>query len=220
MHGKGSLDASAQCERGAATYDRFDGPLERLAFRRWRERLWAQVRGQRILEVGVGTGRNMPFYPPGSDVTAIDQSANMLGCARWRADALGLHVDLRVMDAQKLEFADQNFDAAVATLVFCSVPDPVAGLRELGRVLRTAGRIYLLEHMRADREWQGRVMDGLDWFLARFSAERVARRTLDNVRVAGLQIERMENVMRGGVVKLIVAKASQGPPAARRRPVC
>jgi len=205
--------AAGECQRGAATYDRFDGPLERLAFRRWRVKLWGLVRGQRILEVGVGTGRNMPFYPPGCDVTAIDQNDNMLDCARWRADALGLHVDLRVMDAQKLEFADQSFDAVVATLVFCSVPDPVAGLRELGRVLRPAGRIYLLEHMRADKEWQGRVMDGLDWLLARFSAERFARRTLDNVRAAGLHIERVENVMRGGVVKLIVARVPQDLPA-------
>jgi ubiquinone/menaquinone biosynthesis C-methylase UbiE len=147
----------------------------------------------------------MAYYPPGALVTAVDRNECMLERARQRAQASGLDVDLRVMDAQHLDFPDSSFDSAVATLVFCSVSDPVLGLRELGRVVKPGGRIYLIEHMRSDAPWLGRLIDGLDWVLAHFSEERFARRTVDNVRLAGLHIERVQNLWWTGIVRLIVA---------------
>lgn len=193
-------------DRGAARYDRVDGVLERWMLRRWRERLWALVPAGRILEVGVGTGANLRHYPPGSRVTAIDRSVSMLDCSRQRARERGVEVELRAMDAQALDFPADTFDSVVATLVFCSVPDPVAGLSEVRRVLKPDGRAYLLEHVRADVEWLGKAMDGIDLALARFTDERFARRTVENVRRAGLRIEAMQRLTRAGVVRLMVAR--------------
>ena len=102
----------------------------------WRDKLWAMIKGPRILEVGVGTGKNMPFYPPGLQVTGIDLTPGMLEHAREKAAKLNLDVDLRLGDTQSLDFEDDTFDSVVATFVFCSVPDPILGLRELERVTK------------------------------------------------------------------------------------
>lgn len=149
----------ARYNRIAPMYDTMEAFIERAAFGAGRRALWAAVPAGRVLEAGVGTGKNLPFYPSGAQMTAIDISDQMLARARRRAAGLGVQVDLQLMDAQCLEFPDAWFDAAVATFVFCSVPDPVAGLRELGRVVRPGGDIWLLEHVRVDGPAIGPLMD-------------------------------------------------------------
>ena len=153
----------------------------------------------------MGTGANMAHYPPGAVVTAVDRNQCMLERARQRAEASGVEVDLRLMDVQHLDFPDGSFDSAVATLVFCSVSDPVAGLRELGRVVKAGGHLYLIEHMRSEAPWLGRLMDGLDLVVARLTEERFSRRTVENARLAGLHVERVQNLWWTGIVRLIVA---------------
>jgi phosphatidylethanolamine/phosphatidyl-N-methylethanolamine N-methyltransferase len=196
--------------RIAPVYDLMEGIIERFAFRRWRERLWSQVDGNRILEVGVGTGKNISHYPGNVQVTAVDLSDKMLERARQRAQELDSEVDLRLMDAQRLSFPDAAFDVAVATFVFCSVPDPVRGLRELGRVVRPGGWVLLLEHVRVNKPVIGRLMDLLDPLVVRLMGPHINRRTVENVRKAGLEIERVEELAPGGLVKLIVARTEQG----------
>jgi len=105
----------------------------------------------RVLEIGVGTGKNLPFYPPGAQVTGIDLSDGMLARARERPQVLDVDAELRQMDAQYLAFPDDSFGVAVATFVFCSVPIPIQGMQELGRIVRPGSDIWLLEHVRVDK---------------------------------------------------------------------
>lgn len=158
------------------------------------------------MEVGVGTGKNIPYYPDGVHVTAIDLSEGMLSRARRLAKTLGLDVDLRQMDAQKLDFPADSFDTVVATFVFCSVPDPVIGLKELGRVCKPDGEIRLIEHMRARSEALGVLMDAANPLVVRTMGPNINRRTVENVTKAGLEIERVEDLSVQGIFKLIIAK--------------
>ena len=195
----------ARYNRIAPMYDTMEAFTERAAFGMWRRELWAAVPAGRVLEVGVGTGKNLPFYPSGALMTAIDLSDQMLARARRRAVELGAKVELRLMDAQHLEFPDGAFDAAVATFVFCSVPDPVAGLRELGRVVRPGGDIWLLEHMRVDRPVVGSLMDLLNPLVVRMMGANINRRTVENVQQADLGLVTVKH-MRGELVRLIHAQ--------------
>jgi ubiquinone/menaquinone biosynthesis C-methylase UbiE len=206
MKQKETARTQSRYDRIAPLYDLMEAPVERFAFGRWRERLWSLVRGQRILEVGVGTGKNIPYYPENAQVTGVDLSQDMLARARRRAHNLGVEVDLRQMDAQKLEFPDATFDTALTTFVFCSVPDPVVGLKELGRVVKPGGQILLLEHVRVDRPVIGPAMDLLDPLVLRVMGPHINRRTVENVREAGLEIERITELAPGGLVKRIVAQ--------------
>jgi phosphatidylethanolamine/phosphatidyl-N-methylethanolamine N-methyltransferase len=103
--------------------------------------------GHRVLEVGVGTGLSLPLYPPHVEVTGIDLTAEMLEQAQQRVDFLELnHVQLHLMDAQDLDFEDHSFDKAIAMFVASVTPDPVAMVREMKRVTRPGGDIYILNH--------------------------------------------------------------------------
>jgi ubiquinone/menaquinone biosynthesis C-methylase UbiE len=171
----------------------------------WRKKLWSLVNGPRILEVGVGTGKNIPFYPPGMQVTGIDLTPGMLAHAQKVATNLNLDVDLRLGDAQSLEFEDDTFDSVVATFVFCSVPDPILGLRELERVTKTGGQIILMDHVRSEKPILGALMDIFNPMVVRMMGANINRRTVENVRKAGLQIENVENLAMGDIFKLTVA---------------
>ena len=196
----------ARYQRLAPMYDRMEAVPER-RFHPWRQRLWSLVHGPRVLEVGVGTGKNMSFWPRAVELTAIDLTPGMLDKAQRRAAELKLRVDLRLGDVQALEFPDASFDAAVATFVFCSVPDPVLGLRELKRVVKPGGQIILLEHMRSPNKVIGKIMDVLNPLVVRVMGANINRRTLENVQAAGWSIEQADDLGMGGIIKLIVARS-------------
>ena len=192
-------------DRIAPFYDFMEWPLEFLRFAGWRSKLTNKIVGPRVLEVGVGTGKNMQFYPPGVEVTGIDLSPRMLERARKRADNLELDVDLREMDAQNLKFPNRNFDTVFATFVFCSVPDPIAGLQELRRICKTDGVLLLIEHMRPENWWLGCLFDLLNPLIVRLMGANINRRTINNLRHAGWRIESSENLS-SDIVRWIEAK--------------
>lgn len=191
-------------DRLSKLYDRRNAFMERVALANWRRRLWAKVEGKQILEVGAGTGINFPFYPHDARVTAVDFSEGMLAQAWARAAREGIPVDLWQMDCQALKFPDESFDAVVATWVFCSVPDPVQGLKEVGRVCRRDGKIFLLEHVRSE-SCLGRVMDLLNPLVVRLTGANINRRTVENVLCAGLRFESVESYA-FGIVKLMLLR--------------
>jgi ubiquinone/menaquinone biosynthesis C-methylase UbiE len=195
----------ARYNRLAPFYDRMEAMNERSAFGKWRQDLWRRVGGPRILEVGVGTGKNMPHYPKDAQVTAIDLSPAMLQRAKAKAASAGNAVDLRLMDAQHMDFPDASFDTVVSTCVFCSVPDAVRGLREVRRVTRPGGQILLLEHMRSPNRRVGFLMDLLNPVVVRIMGANINRQTVENVIAAGLTIVRVDDLALGGIVKMIEA---------------
>lgn len=151
----------------------------------WRRALWGLVGPGRVLEVGVGTGKNLPYHPPGAEVTAVDFSHRMLERARRRAAQLGSTARLELADVQALPYPDATFDTVVATFVFCSVPDPVRGLKELRRVLKPGGRLLLVEHVLSERpglRWLMRLLDPLPHHLW---GAHLDRETVKNVAAAG-----------------------------------
>ena len=205
MDARATAKTRARYNRLAPVYDLQEAVLERLAFSRWREVLWSQIEGNRVLEVGVGTGKNIPYHPKAGQITAIDLSEKMLAQAKRRVQKLTSETDLALADAQGLPFADDVFDSAVGTFVFCSVPDPVLGLQELSRVVRHGGKIFLLEHVRVNKPVIGRLMDLLDPFVVRMMGPHINRQTVQNVDQAGLGIDRVDELAPGGLVKLILA---------------
>ena len=136
-------------QRIAWAYDFLDLPFEYARYRKIRPQLFSGLSG-RILDAGVGTGRNFPYYPAGSGVIGIDLSPAMLARAERRRPVASANVELRLMDVTRLDLPDRYFDAAVATFLFCTLPDElqVAGMRELGRVVKPGGIIRCLEYAR------------------------------------------------------------------------
>lgn len=204
---KATARTRSRYQRLSSMYDRMEGIAEG-RYAPWRARLWSQVQGPTVLEVGVGTGKNMPYYPARLHITAIDLTPGMLERAQKRAVALDLKADLRLGDVQALSFPDASFDAAVATFVFCSVPNPVLGLRELARVVKPGGQVLLLEHVRSANWVIGALMDFLNPLVVRIMGANINRRTIENVQRSGLIIERIEDMGMGGIFKMIVARVA------------
>jgi ubiquinone/menaquinone biosynthesis C-methylase UbiE len=158
-----------------------------------------------VLEVGVGTGKNFPYYPSGVRITAIDFSRRMLGRARLKVQNEHLPVELLLMDVERLALQENSFDAVVASFVFCSTPHPVQGLKELLRVCKPGGKILLLEHVRSANPFLGKLMDLLNPVIVRIFGANINRNTVTNVERSGLRLEKVTDLW-GGIVKLIEAR--------------
>lgn len=118
--------------------------------------------GDRVLEIGIGTGLSLPLYPRNIDITGIDLTAEMLEQAQHRVDLLGLdNVRLHLMDAQKLRFPDRSFDKSIAMFVASVTPDPVAMIREMKRVTRGGGDLYILNHFSRKGSFSSRIEGAL-----------------------------------------------------------
>jgi ubiquinone/menaquinone biosynthesis C-methylase UbiE len=199
---------STTFDRIAAPYDRGMAPLEKWWLRQMRAQLLHYARG-RVLEIGVGTGANLPFYPPVTCLAAIDESVDMLAVAARRSAVLGACVYLSQMNVESLAFPTGHFDTIVTSLVLCSVVDQRRALGELRRVLhRRGGRLLLLEHMRPRVRPLAWLVDlaNVPWyaFNGRCNLNRKTQRAIVS---AGFQVERVESRL-GGLLRLIVARVA------------
>jgi phosphatidylethanolamine/phosphatidyl-N-methylethanolamine N-methyltransferase len=160
----------------AAKYDFFMRALDLLIAKRWRRELWSGVEGPLVLEVGVGTGLNIPCYRPHLHVTALDSSKSFLELARGRAQAEQVQVNFVLGDVENLPFEENSYDSAVTTFLFCQLADPMQGLKELHRILKPGGQLLLLEHVRS-HGIIGRLLASLSEPLYRLTGDHIARDT-------------------------------------------
>jgi ubiquinone/menaquinone biosynthesis C-methylase UbiE len=191
-------------EKLAPRYDKDIMRFEKILFSGGREWVCSQARGE-VIDIGVGTGRNLEHYPKGIRLTGIDISAPMLDIARHRASRLGREVDLREGDAQALEFANANFDTVVFTLSLCSIPDDGKAISEAKRVLRPGGQLLLLEHVASPRWLVRTVQRLLDWITVRTVGDHLVRDPLVHVQAQGFEVERMDR-LKWGIVERVAAR--------------
>jgi phosphatidylethanolamine/phosphatidyl-N-methylethanolamine N-methyltransferase len=211
-----ALETQRTYDRIAPLYDLLDGIYERSWKRKLRAELFRHARG-RVLDVGVGTGCNMPFYPPDSEVVGIDMSERMLERARQRARELGREISLRPMNLLSLDFPDASFDTVAVTFVLLCLPDELQepALRELRRVTRPDGLVLLLDYRMSRkpglRLWMRCLSPWLKWaFAGRFDA--TTDRYLEST---GLEVLERRSFMGDGITMTILERAGA---AARRRP--
>lgn len=191
----------------AEGYDGAMRPLERWLLGRLRASALGELpAGARVLEVGAGTGANFQFYPEGARGACVELSGEMLARALARAERPP-GVRLVRGRAEELPFADDAFDAGLATLVFCSVESPARAFGELRRVVRPGGRVVLLEHVRPEG-LLGHAFDALSKLTVALCDDHFNRRTADEARRAGFSVERVEPHWRG-VFQIIVCRVER-----------
>ena len=192
-------------DKAAPSYDKQIAFFEKIQFSGGREWLGERAHG-RVLEVAIGTGRNLPHYPADATITGIELSPAMLAIARQRASDLGRDVDLQEGDAEHLPFGDASLDAVVCALSLCTIPDPAAAISEMKRVLVPGGRLLLLDHIGST--WP--PLYAAQWLLERITiraaGEHFTRRQLPLVQADGFQVVEIERLKAGTVERIHAVK--------------
>jgi ubiquinone/menaquinone biosynthesis C-methylase UbiE len=183
-----SKEVSEKYDQFARWYDIVEGIPDLLGVRKLRQRLIPRASGK-VLEVAVGTGKNLRYYASGSRIVAVDVSGEMLDVARKRAAKLSMEVSLLLANAEALPFCDRSFDTVVSSLSTCTFPNPLNALREMARVCKPGGRVLLLEHGRSNREWLARWQDRHADQFAKPLGCHWNREPLEMAREAGLNID-------------------------------
>jgi ubiquinone/menaquinone biosynthesis C-methylase UbiE len=191
-------------DKSADGYDRQMGFWEKALFGGGREWACSQVEGE-VLEIAIGTGRNLPYYGPDVQLTGVELSPEMLEIARKRGQGLGRDVDFRLGDAQSLDLEDESFDTVIITFALCTIPDDRKAVAEARRVLRPGGRLVLLEHVRSPALPVRAVQRLLDPLAVRFEADHLVREPLDYLADEGFAVESVER-SKWGIVERVVAR--------------
>ncbi len=190
-------------DRVSRIYDIMEKPMEAMSLKEWRIQLMKELEGN-VLEVGVGTGKNIEFYPENLSITAIDFSPKMLQKAKIKKEIFHKQVELKLMDVENMEFKDDSFDTVFTTCVFCSVPDPVKGLKEIGRVCKKNGKIVLIEHVRSEQKVLGTLMDLFNPVVVNLYGANINRKTEENIGKAGFNKIEISNLWSDIVKKIVI----------------
>jgi ubiquinone/menaquinone biosynthesis C-methylase UbiE len=159
----------------------------------------------RILFLAIGTGLDVPFFPPGRKITGIDISDGMIEKARTRVAEYEGEIELQQMDVHEMPYESDHFDQVFTSCTFCSVPRPIEGLEAIRRVLKPGGELHMFEHT-GSRYFPFSLMMDLMTPLSRRVGPEMNRKTVENVKAAGFQLDRVEHVFLD-VVKTISAHA-------------
>jgi len=192
-------------DRHSKTYDREMRFFDRALFGDTRGWICQQASGD-VLEVAIGTGLNLEHYPPGVRLTGVELSVDMLGLARRRAVDLGRDVELVVGDAEALAMPGGTFDTVVCTFSLCAIPDHRRALAEMVRVLRPGGLLLLADHVAASSRVLRFGQRALEVVTVPLGGEHFLRRHLEDVRNAGLGVERHDRFAAGVVERLAARK--------------
>jgi ubiquinone/menaquinone biosynthesis C-methylase UbiE len=199
----------ARYQRIAPFYDLLDLPFEYGRYRKIRPQLFAGLSGL-ILDAGVGTGRNFPFYPRGARIVGIDLSPAILARAARRRPLSAAEIELRQMDVTQIELPDRHFDAAVATFLFCVLPDElqVPALRELGRVTKPGAVIRLLEYTRPQGAFRRATTKLWEPWVRWAYGAGFDRRTEQHIPEAGLRLVQSRFVV-DDLIKILETRGTE-----------
>lgn len=198
------MSVISKYDRFSHVYDLMETPMELMRYANWRRQVFSGLRG-RVLEVGVGTGKNIPYYPDDCEMIGIDISSKMLARAKKRS-AGKKNVSLFLMDAEHLAFVDGCFDYVITTFVLCSIPVPVAALKEMRRVCKPEGTVITLEHMRSGDKVIASIEDLLNPITRGLTGVNINRETVENIKKAGLTVIEEKNLAMKDVFRLVISK--------------
>jgi len=192
--------------RIARFYDLHSKFAEKLWFSEWRNQFILPLNGK-ILEAGIGTGKNMEYYNPKAEVIGIDFSEKMLQIAKEKLVKSGKrNITLRQMDAKNLKFKDNSFDYVVTSCVFCSVPNPMKGLKEIRRVLKPTGKLIMIEHVLSKNLLIALIEHTLNPITKYLMGVNINRNTKQNIIHSGMKIIEDKKLALFDVFRLFIAE--------------
>ncbi|TQD26143.1 class I SAM-dependent methyltransferase [Methanolobus vulcani] len=190
--------------RVSYVFDTMEIPMEYMWFSKWRKKILPELSG-RVLDLGIGTGKNIPYYPDECEVVGVDISDKMLSHAKEKAVHKN-NISLFQMDAENLAFKDDSFDYVITTFVLCSIPDPIAALKEMKRVCKPDGMVVNLEHMKSENRIIAFIEDLFNPLTVAITGVNINRETVENAKKAGLNVINVENKALKDVFRLIKSK--------------
>jgi SAM-dependent methyltransferase len=198
-------DFDRETERVRRIYDRGSdiAPMGNSGALAW---LGAQVEGE-TLEIGIGRGRTLPYYPPGTKLSGIELSGVAVQMAAARAAELGMDADIQQGDATRLPYASDQFDTVVFCYVLCTIPDDAAAVSEAVRVLKPGGRLVLLEHVRRPNPFVQAVEKLFEPLTMWRMGDHLLREPLYRILAEDLEVLTLERRTLGLVERLVARKA-------------
>lgn len=201
-----SLKTIKKYNRAAKYYDLLSKGEEKRWYTKWRRQFFAPLKGK-ILEVGIGTGKSIPYYNKDAKVIGIDFSEKMLIKAEERLIKSGRrNITLKQMNVENLEFKENTFDYVVTSCVFCSVPNPVKGLKEIRRVLKPTGKLIMIEHVLSEKPLIALIENAGNPIVEFLTGVNINRNTKQNVLDSGMTVTNDRNLALYDVFRLFEVK--------------